>query len=109
MPHRSVTGKREKKRGRLSDGPANLTGTKALGADVKPFRLAAPHVDSDALKVDQPATTSMADRMADRVPRLGTSTAAIANPGHVIPPLLAATIQPTHCNMVRRRSQPQAF
>jgi thiamine pyrophosphokinase len=102
-------GEEGKERGRLSDGPANLTGTKTFGADVKPFRLAAPHVDSDALKVDQPATTSMADRMADRVPRLGTSTAAIANPGHVIPPLLAATIQPTHCNMVRRRSQPQAF
>ena len=68
--------KRQKKEP-LLNGSLYFSGTKALCADMKFACLSAAYVNSDALNVDEPATSRVTIRMAYGVAYCRTAAAAI--------------------------------
>ena len=65
-----------KKRAVLN-GSLYFSGTKALGADMKPARFTAAHIYLDALNIDEPAASCMAVRMAHGVSGYRAASAAV--------------------------------
>lgn len=61
----------------LLNGSLNFTGTEALRANMKFACLSATYVNSYILNVNQPAAPCMAVRVANGIPRCGSTTAAI--------------------------------
>lgn len=63
-------------------GPLDETRLQALRTDPYLERSPLARVDSNALKIDQPTTTRVSVRVADRIPRYGAAPATLTNLCH---------------------------